>query len=157
MKLNISRLWPVLILITVFLLPAYALAQTEPDSSRKALRGQAKSDSSRAFLKMNSTRFAIDSLKIRLALTPEQETKIGEILKIYREQAVADRELYKGFPQAQIRATKERFDKADKEIFALLDEKQKKKYEVLKKERFTRMKETQKQKATPKAKPANTP
>ncbi len=156
MKSNVGKLWRKLILIFVFMLPVYVMAQAKPDSGHKALKTRARFDSSRALLKtrMDSTRFLIDSLIVRLTLTPEQETKIREILKINREQTAMDRELYQGFPQAGARANKERFDKTDKEIFALLDAEQRKKYELLKKDFFTR-KEAQKKKA--KAKPTSTP
>jgi len=139
------------------LLPAPSFAQAKTDSSRRALK--AKSDSSRALLKtrMDSTHFSIDSLKIRLALTPEQEMKIREIIKVNREQAKQDRELYKGVATAQLRAAKERFDKSDGEILALLDANQKKKYEALKKERLGRIKETQKTKAPKKETTSSTP
>lgn len=148
--------WP-LFLMAVILLPAFALAQTESDSSRKATKVRTKADSIRRALRMNSMLFSIDSLVVRLALTPEQEPKINAILKTDIEQADADRELYKGFPQALNRATKERFDKTDKEILTLLNADQKKKYELLKKEHFARMQERQKQRTTEKAKPASTP
>jgi len=144
--------------LAALLFSAQSFAQTKADSSRKALR--AKSDSSRALLrmKMDSTYFSIiDSLKIRLALTPEQETKVREILKTHREQAAKDRELYQGVAMAQLRASKERFDKSDKEILAVLDANQKKKFEALKKARWGRRKETQKTPIPPKKTSGSTP
>jgi len=144
MKLKVVELLSVLVFATL-LLPAPSFAQAKTDSSRARLK-----------MRLDSTHFSIDSLIIRLALTPEQETKVRELRKAHQEQTAKDHELYRGVAMAQLRASKERFDKFDKEMLAVLDANQKKKYEAFKKERLGR-KEMQKKKSPKKETTNSTP
>lgn len=118
---------------------------------------QANADSSEALLKIKkreSSFFSVDTLKIKLALTAEQETKVREIIDANREKMKQDRELFKDIASAQARLIKEHFDKTDKEIFAILNAEQKKKYDQFKKEFFTQ-KDSQRRRI--RSKPATTP
>jgi len=154
---SIGTLWRVLFISTSMLSPAYTLAQVQPDSSHKT---RTQLDSRRVLRKSQRDSAAshwADSLKTRAALNPEQEIKVREILKAHHEQTAADQELYRGFPQTLLRAAKERFDKTDKEILALLDANQKKKYALLKKDRLgQREARRSKKKQTGKAQPDST-
>ncbi|CUS97231.1 Spy/CpxP family protein refolding chaperone [Candidatus Chrysopegis kryptomonas] len=83
----------------------------------------------------------LERLKRELNLTPEQVTKIQKILDSAQKQAEIDREKYQGDREAMMKATRERWEKIDKEIEAVLTKEQKKKYEQIKKERQERMRE----------------
>ncbi len=83
----------------------------------------------------------LERLKQELNLTPEQVTKIQKILDSAQKQAEADREKYQGDREAMMKAMRERWEKIDKEIEAVLTKEQKKKYEQIKKERQERMRE----------------
>ena len=74
-------------------------------------------------------------------MTPEQVTKIQKILDSAQKQAEIDREKYQGNREAMMKAMRERWEKIDKEIEAVLTKEQKKKYEAIKKERQERMRE----------------
>lgn len=143
--------------IAALLLPAPSFAQAKTDSSRTILKTRSDSSRARFIERMNSRHFSADSLKRRLSLSPEQETKVRELVQAYQEQTMADRELYKGVAMAQLRASKERFDKFDKEMLAVLDANQKKKYEAFKRELGNRNKETPRKKTSPKTNTENTP
>ncbi|CUS77896.1 LTXXQ motif family protein [Candidatus Kryptonium thompsonii] len=83
----------------------------------------------------------LERLKQELNLTPEQVTKIQKILDSAQKQAEIDREKYQGNREAMMKAMRERWEKIDKEIEAVLTKEQKKKYEAIKKERQERMRE----------------
>lgn len=83
----------------------------------------------------------LERLKRELNLTPEQVTKIQKILDSAQKQAEIDREKYQGDREAMMKATRERWEKIDKEIEAVLTKEQKKKYGQIKKERQERMRE----------------
>jgi Spy/CpxP family protein refolding chaperone len=76
-----------------------------------------------------------------LKLTPEQTAKIQKILDDAQKQAEIDRQKYQGDREAMMKAMRERWEKIDKEIEAVLTKEQKKKYEQIKKERQERMRE----------------
>ncbi|MFN3134225.1 MAG: Spy/CpxP family protein refolding chaperone [Candidatus Kryptonium sp.] len=77
----------------------------------------------------------LERLKQELNLTTEQVAKIQKILDSAQKQAEIDREKYQGNREAMMKAMRERWEKIDKEIEAVLTKEQKKKYEVIKKER----------------------
>lgn len=83
----------------------------------------------------------LERLKQELNLTPEQVVKIQKILDSAQKQAEIDREKYQGNREAMMKATRERWEKIDKEIEAVLTKEQKKKYEQIKKERQERTRE----------------
>ena len=145
MKSKIVRCGCVFIL-AAFFFSAPSFAQANADSSEALHKARTKEK----FL-------SIDTLKVKLALTAEQETRIREIFATNREEARQERELYKGVASAQARLVKERFDKFDKDILAVLDANQKKKYEALKRELGNRNKETPRKKTSPKTNTENTP
>ena len=83
----------------------------------------------------------LERLKTELKLTPEQTAKIQKILDDAQKQAEIDRQKYQGDREAMMKAMRERWEKIDKEIEAVLTKEQKKKYEQIKKERQERMRE----------------
>jgi Spy/CpxP family protein refolding chaperone len=83
----------------------------------------------------------LERLKTELKLTPEQTAKIQKILDDAQRQAEIDRQKYQGDREAMMKAMRERWEKIDKEIEAVLTKEQKKKYEQIKKERQERMRE----------------
>lgn len=83
----------------------------------------------------------LERLKQELNLTPEQVAKIQKILDSAQKQAEFDREKYQGNREAMMKAMRERWEKIDKEIESVLTKEQKKKYEVIKKERQERTRE----------------
>ncbi|MEN3038806.1 MAG: hypothetical protein ABDI07_06600 [Candidatus Kryptonium sp.] len=83
----------------------------------------------------------LERLKQELNLSQEQVVKIQKILETAQKQAEADRERYQGNRDAMMKAMRERWEKIDKEIEAVLTKDQKKKYEQIKKERQERMRE----------------
>ncbi|CUU03368.1 LTXXQ motif family protein [Candidatus Kryptobacter tengchongensis] len=62
----------------------------------------------------------LERLKQELNLTPEQVVKIQKILDSAQKQAEIDREKYQGNREAMMKATRERWEKIDKEIEAVL-------------------------------------
>ncbi len=80
----------------------------------------------------------LERLKQELSLTPEQVVKIQKILNSAQKQAELDREKYQGDREAMMRAMRERWEKIDKEIESVLTKEQRKKYELIKKEREQR-------------------
>jgi Spy/CpxP family protein refolding chaperone len=83
----------------------------------------------------------LERLKAELNLTPEQTAKIQKILNSAQKQAELDRQKYQGDREAMLKAMRERWEKIDKEIEAVLTKEQKAKYEKIKKERQERMRE----------------
>ena len=83
----------------------------------------------------------LERLKSELKLTPEQTAKIQKILDDAQKQAEIDRQKYQGDREAMMKAMRNRWEKIDKEIEAVLTKDQKKKYEQIKKERQGRMRE----------------
>lgn len=83
----------------------------------------------------------LERLKKELNLTPEQTEKIQKILESAQKQAELDRQKYQGDREAMLKAMRERWEKTDKEIEAVLTKEQKAKYEKIKKERQERMRE----------------
>ncbi len=83
----------------------------------------------------------LERLKTELNLTPEQTAKIQNILSSAQKQAELDRQKYQGDREAMFKAMRERWEKIDKEIEAVLTKEQKAKYEKIKKERQERMRE----------------
>lgn len=83
----------------------------------------------------------LERLKTELKLTPEQVVKIQKILDEAQKQAEVDRQKYQGDREAMMKAMRERWNKIDKEIEAVLTKEQKEKYEKIKKERQERMRE----------------
>jgi Spy/CpxP family protein refolding chaperone len=83
----------------------------------------------------------LERLKTELKLTPEQTAKIQKILDDAQKQAEIDRQKHQGDREAMMKAMRERWEKIDKEIEAVLTKEQKKKYEQIKKERQERMRE----------------
>lgn len=143
MKPKIFHVVIVFMLSTLFF-SMHAFAQAHADSSEALLKTK----------KRENSFFSIDTLKIKLALTAEQETKVREIIDGNREKMKQERELYKDIASAQARLIKQHFDKTDKEIFAVLSAEQKKKYDQFKKEFFAQ-KDSQRQRT--RTKPATTP
>lgn len=118
-------------MVTLLTVPAPSFSQALSDSSHVLMRA--------------------DTLQLKLGLTDEQTAKIRDIIKANYEQTLKDRELYKGARMAMMRASKERNEKMKKDIFTLLTNEQKKKYEALKKERMAtnpRRTSAQREKAT---------
>jgi hypothetical protein len=124
-----ARFLGALVLAVWFSLPAPSFAQAKPDTSHVRVH-----------------RVLIDSMKASLSLTDEQTAKLQAIFKSAHEQALKDREFYKGYRQAMMKAAKERTEKTEKEIMALLTDEQKKKYEKFRKERAAQNQENQKKK-----------
>ncbi len=83
----------------------------------------------------------LERLKAELKLTSEQVVKIQKILDDAQKQAEVDRQKYQGDREAMVKAMRERWNKIDKEIEAVLTKEQKIKYEKIKQERQERMRE----------------
>lgn len=83
----------------------------------------------------------LERLKAELNLTLEQTAKIQKILDSAQKQAELDRQKYQGDREAMLKAMRERWEKVDKEIEAILTKEQKTKYEKIKKERQERIRE----------------
>lgn len=109
------------VLVVVGWSPANAVAQTKSDSTTVTVM--------------------VDSLAKQLTLNSDQKTKIFNILLASHMQTQKDRAKNQGDRRAMFQARRENMEKTDKEIRALLNAEQQKKYDKLLEERRARMRE----------------
>jgi hypothetical protein len=84
-------------------------------------------------------------LKEMLSLTDRQTARVVEILALSRQRAVQDLLAYQGDRVALVKAKWERIDATDREIEALLTEKQMERYEAVKRDSRERFRERMKE------------
>jgi Spy/CpxP family protein refolding chaperone len=87
----------------------------------------------------NRGAFMMDTLKVRLSLTPEQVKQIQKFVDENQETMVKARESASGDRDQMRKIMQENRDKLDKNIESVLTDEQKPKYEEIKKERLSRM------------------
>jgi hypothetical protein len=84
-------------------------------------------------------------LKEMLSLSKGQTERVVAIMTLSRQRAAQDRLAFKGDRQALVKAKWERIDETDKEIEAILTEKQMQRYQALKRDSRERFRERMKE------------